>query len=600
MIWLEQIYWREPAWLMAIFIPVLILAILYIMRQRHIVYAEPRFFPWVAHSSASTPQARTTFYIKLLAWLCLCVAMAGPRVIQNTHYEDDNLPEVIFLLDVSRSMSVSDLTPSRLVVAKYHMSNFITKYRYRYGIILFAGNPHVLIPPSSDQQAVLSALASVDTNLLPTEGSRNTLALESALNLAKTSAETHIILVSDGGNPSDSTLQRELIKTINRRGIAVHSWGIGTSEGGLIPDKTSGWITKNGEAVISRLKDKPMRTLSTLTGGIYAGASNNLSSMDAFQLNTSSITNTASQTTNIIEWREYYLVFLLSGALLLMLPTIRIGRLSGTMQSAFYSTGTLFVFIAVLVDAQAQINNASDAWQALQNKDYSAASRYYQSDTSHNGKMGLGSAYYRLNQYRQAIIAYNQAILSAATDDERADAIFNLANSYYQLADYQQAVALYKDVLLYRHDDPAAQTNIQVAESLLEKQQKTRKRSRPTSSSGRNRIVDEVTINPDDARVSSGKSTQRQRHIYADEGLSNNNSISIEKSIQYSELASNEISSGSRDQWRYDTSDNLFLQQAIISQPDTDTLLWKRIFELEEGFPAPLDEPKRIRGVQPW
>jgi hypothetical protein len=28
--------------------------------------------------------------------------------------------------------------------------------------------------------------------------------------------------------------------------------------------------------------------------------------------------------------------------------------------------------------------------------------------------------------------------------------------------------------------------------------------------------------------------------------------------------------------------------------------LWKRMFEIEEDFPAPVDTPRKVRGVSPW
>ena len=43
---------------------------------------------------------------------------------------------------------------------------------------------------------------------------------------------------------------------------------------------------------------------------------------------------------------------------------------------------------------------------------------------------------------------------------------------------------------------------------------------------------------------------------------------------------------------------NAHLRMADLE--DRQALLWKQLFEKEEGFPAPLSEPRQVPGVNPW
>jgi len=41
-------------------------------------------------------------------------------------------------------------------------------------------------------------------------------------------------------------------------------------------------------------------------------------------------------------------------------------------------------------------------------------------------------------------------------------------------------------------------------------------------------------------------------------------------------------------------------QQQLNTISESQHLLWKRLFEIEEGFPAPVEKPRIIPGVKPW
>jgi len=54
---------------------------------------------------------------------------------------------------------------------------------------------------------------------------------------------------------------------------------------------------------------------------------------------------------------------------------------------------------------------------------------------------------------------------------------------------------------------------------------------------------------------------------------------------------------------KHDVNKNINLtkaQQQLKLINDSQHLLWKRLFEIEEGFPAPVESPRKLPGVKPW
>jgi Ca-activated chloride channel homolog len=99
-------------------------------------------------------------------WALILTAMAGPRwdaTDVRLFHPGNNL---LILLDISRSMQVTDVTPNRLGRARHEISDLIRKNREaRLGLIVFASVPHVISPITEDTQTILNALPALSSDL---------------------------------------------------------------------------------------------------------------------------------------------------------------------------------------------------------------------------------------------------------------------------------------------------------------------------------------------------------------------------------------------------------------------------------------------------
>ena len=140
-------------------IPVAVLAYLWTQRRRSqyairftnldlLANLAPRRPAWRRH----VPPA-----LYLLAIGGLLLALARPTMVVQVPREDAT---VILALDVSGSMTASDVSPSRLAAAKSSAKTFLNELPagIRVGLVAFSTQPQTLVQPTVDRAAVAAAI----------------------------------------------------------------------------------------------------------------------------------------------------------------------------------------------------------------------------------------------------------------------------------------------------------------------------------------------------------------------------------------------------------------------------------------------------------
>jgi Ca-activated chloride channel family protein len=73
---------------------------------------------------------------------------------------------VMLVIDVSGSMNADDVEPTRMEAAQRAASRFLDRLpaRFQVGLVTFSSEAETLVPPTTDRDAVRSALASLNAN----------------------------------------------------------------------------------------------------------------------------------------------------------------------------------------------------------------------------------------------------------------------------------------------------------------------------------------------------------------------------------------------------------------------------------------------------
>jgi len=281
---LSTFQFSEPAWLWALLLCIPVAAWLLLSRRlagsndRIQQYADAHLLPHLLGRSTASPRTQWQRYARwALLWILLVLAMAGPR----WDFTDVQLfrpgANLLILMDISRSMQVTDVRPSRLARARQEIEDLLNQNRtIRVGLIGFASVAHVVSPVTEDMQGIHRVLPAVDTSLVRLQGSRLMFALERAAELiaGQPAESTNSLLIITDGDFDEQGLEQRL-QEMAAAGIRVHILGVGTPEGDAVPGKgrNNHWImNRTGQPVISALNEPLLRSLAKAGNGLYQRA----------------------------------------------------------------------------------------------------------------------------------------------------------------------------------------------------------------------------------------------------------------------------------------------------------------------------------------
>lgn len=223
-----------------------------------------------------------------LAALALSAATAEPRFPDRSAPAPPPPPaaRILFVLDVSASMQATDETPTRLGRATAVVEELLPALRdEQVGLLLFAGKPYSIAPPTHDHRALRYLLDGVVPTIASAwdPGSLPSAAIEEAVRVlaqGDSAAARSIVLISDGeAGEATRTLVRAT-EAAAGAGILVHTIGVG-SERAVGMSLPSGpyqlggpVLTEAGDPATTRFRSAALEQIAGATGGRYAHWSN--------------------------------------------------------------------------------------------------------------------------------------------------------------------------------------------------------------------------------------------------------------------------------------------------------------------------------------
>lgn len=202
--------------------------------------------------------------------LALARPQWGHREITTQNLSED----LIFALDVSRSMLAADVAPHRLERAKQAIQDFVRKHTNgRVGLVAFAGQAFLQCPLTFDHGAFEDALLALDDKTISVPGTDVGRALEEAFRaMEKMDRRKIIVLLTDGEDLEKSGVK--IAQTLAEQSVVVFTVGVGTAAGAEIRvyDERGVWDyvrDAQGQIVRSRLDEETLRAIAAATGGSY-------------------------------------------------------------------------------------------------------------------------------------------------------------------------------------------------------------------------------------------------------------------------------------------------------------------------------------------
>jgi len=263
-------------------IPVLIL--LFVLLQLWRKKTQRKFADYHLLKQLSPNQSLFKSILKIvvlcLAFACLTLALVNPKIGTKLKTVRSEGVDIVFAVDVSKSMLAEDTETNRIKKAKQLVREIINSLASdRVGIIAYAGRAFPQLPITTDYASAKMFLSSMNTDMLSSQGT----AIKEAIRLSKTYFDDEeqtnriLIIISDGEDHEGDAA--DVAEEANEEGIKIFTIGVGTTQGKAIPIKRKGVTIglkkdQNGETVITKLNEDTLRQIAVEANGQYINGSN--------------------------------------------------------------------------------------------------------------------------------------------------------------------------------------------------------------------------------------------------------------------------------------------------------------------------------------
>ncbi len=280
--------------------------------------------------------------LKLTIWCLaiasLTVALVNPKIGTKLETIKREGVDIVFAVDVSKSMLAEDISPSRLDKSKRIVSEIINKLGSdRIGIIAYAGRAVPQLPITTDFSAAKMFLSNLNTNMLSSQGT----AIDDAIRLAKTyyddveQTNRVLVIISDGEDHTGGA--GKIAEEATKEGIKTYTIGVGTTKGGPIPIKRRG-ITESykrdlqGEVVITKLNEKTLQGIASEGNGEYIDGVNTEAVVEFITSRLNAMDKTEFEAKKFSEYKDQFQWFLGLGIFLLLLDVFLLERKTAWLQ----------------------------------------------------------------------------------------------------------------------------------------------------------------------------------------------------------------------------------------------------------------------------
>jgi Ca-activated chloride channel family protein len=278
------------------------------------------------------------FVLFVIAYSLLVTGLANPQIGTKLEEVKREGVDIIVALDVSNSMKAEDIKPSRLERSKQAISRLIDRLENdRIGIIVFAGTAYVQLPITTDFAAAKLFLSSIDTDIIPTQGTAIGAAIELAQKsfVGQDNKHKALIIITDGENHEDDAV--EAARKAAKEGIIIHTIGMGTPEGAPIPVYRNSvqvdfMKDHNGTTVITKLDQVTLEKIAAEGKGMFIRASNSDDGLNTILNEITKMDKKSFGTKMFTEYEDRFQYFIGAGLLFLLIEFMISNRKSKVIQ----------------------------------------------------------------------------------------------------------------------------------------------------------------------------------------------------------------------------------------------------------------------------
>ena len=449
----------RPEWFLAIF-PLIVfywlLQRLQLQNKSWQSFCDKNLLPYLFENSEIKHKKRPLFLL-IIAGLLIITALAGPIWEKRPQPVFKKQSALIIVLDLSRSMDSTDIKPSRVARALHKIEDILQqRTEGQTALIVYAADAFTVTPLTEDTATISSQIKSLNTAIMPTQGSNTAKALELAHSLFKQTFQIkgHILLITDGVDERAIKVTKSLLSPQYTLSVL----GVGSTDGAPIPLHSGGFLKdSSGAIVIPKVNQTQLKKLAlTGSGSFRFLATDDSDILHLLKPLNASLDQNQTEATelNTDTWFETGPWLLLA-----LLP----------LAAFAFRKGYLF-FIVLFILPQPESAHAFELNQLWKNQNQQAHELLLKDNTGEAAKLfsdtkWKAAAQYKSGQYKQALESYQQL------DQSNPDNLYNLANTLAQLGQYDKALKNYNKLIEENPNHSDAKYNRDQIEKLQQQQQ---------------------------------------------------------------------------------------------------------------------------------
>jgi len=309
-------------------IPVLILVFyIYYIWQKDVIktkFNAKTFFRINPHYSNSSKIIH--FCFRILALVFLIISLSGPRIGTKLKVVNRDGVDVVFALDVSKSMLVEDVAPNRLLKSVQILSKTIDQLvSDRIGVIVYAGEAYPLMPLSFDYSMAKLLIKTIDTEMVSSQGTDVSSAILLSDSFFDNEERSKIIFILSDGEDHEINDEKE-INNLSKNNTTICAVNIGTESGGPIPIQNGVNVgykkDKNGEIVISKSNSQTLGLIASSFNGSFIKTKQTNDALDFIFNNINSLNKTSETEEMYSDYENQFQWFLVIALFFILIDLI--------------------------------------------------------------------------------------------------------------------------------------------------------------------------------------------------------------------------------------------------------------------------------------
>ncbi len=439
--------------------------------EKQAVFSAPQALEKLLVNS-SKQTSRIKFMLQIMAVFFIVLALVNPKLGSKVETVPAKGVEIVFAIDVSKSMLCADIQPNRLEKAKQIMTQIINSIGSdRIGIVAYAGSAYPILPMTTDYELAKMFTQSINTDIISSQGTAIESAIQTSVDFFDNpNSGKAIILLSDGEDHENTSF--DVSKLTKEKNVKIITVGIGTSNGGTIEFADELGFQqvkkdKNGQVVVTKLNEEVLQKIASETNGTYC---NDTQISKVFATIKSALASVKQQEFKAqqLAQKQSQFQWFLGIAFLLLLLEFFMTNTNLKMKNWFQNKRMNLVFILSFVTATAFSQDKKT--ENFQQKEKQLRTIKAKEKTQEQqAEYNLGNTIYKNKKYVEAITNYKNAAQTAKNNLQKHKAFHNLGNAYMQDKNYKLAVASYKNALKANSKDEKTRYNLALAKKLLKK-----------------------------------------------------------------------------------------------------------------------------------